>query len=312
MNLDSTIAKIHQLFNSSDEKNHSIACQLLRGNKDFAEAFANEESIHKLIISLQTEQSELVLLFMKRDKELGEKIEARYWPLVEFAGGKSMTALRTIGNRIRRIEKKWKLDFALANWKVYTPFDEYVSKLPIKKIDLFLKPTKRLPFFISKLPQLESISINKCQLKEVPDYWENLTNLKHLRLSNNLLTSLPQSIALLKNLQTLGLNGNRYTEVPAVISGLTQVSSLSIGRGKAIHSLPEWIGNFTNLTYLSFAQSQISRLPDSFGNLTNLQKLFIFRTPLAEKYDFKVDNGAKPEKVQAYIKTVLNNQNKES
>jgi hypothetical protein len=249
---------------------------------------------------------------MKRDRDIEQYVNETYWPLVEFAGGKTINAIRTIGNRIRRIEKNWKINLMIKYWRMEIPFDAYLKKLPVRKLKLFRKPTKVLPFFLCKLPQLESINVNKCQLKEVPDYWDKLTNLKVLVLTNNLLTSLPKSFSTLRQLNRLSLSGNRYAEVPEAISGLSQITSLSLGSGKEISFIPEWIGSFKNLNYLSFSHTKISYLPKSFGNLTKLNCLYIFRTPLVEKHKILTDDSSKADKVQEYIKKVLNIQNNKS
>jgi Leucine-rich repeat (LRR) protein len=312
MNLDSDIAKINQLLNSSDGKNHLIACQLIKGNKTFVKAFANEVSIHKFVVSLQPEKNELAFLLMKQDKELAKIIKERYWPLVEFAGGKNINSLRTVGNRIRRIEKKWSINLSFKGWKIEQPFDSYTASLPIRDIRMIYKRTPKLPFFLSKLPQLESLMVGKCQLENLPDYWDNFPNLTNLNLSSSKLTSLPRSMGQLKKLKRLSLTSNRFEEVPVAISSLTQLNSLSVDLGKKISILPEWIGNLTQLTFLSFSESQISELPASIGKLKDLKYLSIFRTPLNKKHPLTHSENGKKEHVQAYINKVLNNQNKES
>jgi Leucine-rich repeat (LRR) protein len=70
----------------------------------------------------------------------------------------------------------------------------------------------------------------------------------------------------------LGLGGNKLSTIPDSIGNLTNLTSLGLW-GNKLSTFPKWIANLTNLEGLYLSDNQLSTLSESIGNLTNLTKL---------------------------------------
>ncbi|AMP21062.1 hypothetical protein AZF37_07695 [endosymbiont 'TC1' of Trimyema compressum] len=112
-------------------------------------------------------------------------------------------------------------------------------------------------------------------LTSVPDL-SNLTNLASLSLDDNALTTFPPSILNLSKLQSLWLGdfaaGNQITSIPDNIGQLSNLTRLLLDSNK-LTQIPATIYNLTNLTELSINNNQLASLPDNLGNLSKLTTL---------------------------------------
>ena len=70
----------------------------------------------------------------------------------------------------------------------------------------------------------------------------------------------------------LNLNGNQLTTLPEAIGQLTNLTTLNLN-GNRLTTLPESIGQLTNLATLELSNNQLTTLPESIGQLTNLTEL---------------------------------------
>ena len=61
---------------------------------------------------------------------------------------------------------------------------------------------------LSKIPNLEEISMENCEIQNLPEITSGFENLIKLNLENNKIKSLPGFIARLPNLKWIGLSGN--------------------------------------------------------------------------------------------------------
>jgi hypothetical protein len=64
------------------------------------------------------------------------------------------------------------------------------------------------------------------------------------------------------------------SSIPEFIGNLTNLTHLSL-TNNGLSSIPEFIGNLTNLTHLSLAHNALQTLPETIGNLTNLTHLYL-------------------------------------
>ncbi|MDZ7952623.1 COR domain-containing protein [Nostoc sp. DedQUE09] len=78
----------------------------------------------------------------------------------------------------------------------------------------------------------------------------------------------------------LDLSGKGLTTLPEEIGQLTNLRSLDLGWNQ-LSSLPAEIGQLTNLQMLNLPSNQLSSLPKEIIQLTNLQKLYLFSNQLS-------------------------------
>ena len=80
---------------------------------------------------------------------------------------------------------------------------------------------------------------------------------------------------------SLLLAGNQLVSLPESIGNLTNLTELVLFENQ-ITSLPESIGNLTNLTSLLLSGNQLVSLPESIGNLIELATLDLNGNPLID------------------------------
>jgi hypothetical protein len=74
------------------------------------------------------------------------------------------------------------------------------------------------------------------------------------------------------NYSSLNLTGLDLTTLPEAIGNLTQLTSLDLSDNRLI-TLPEAVVNLTQLTRLNLSDNQLTTLPEAIGNLTQLTTL---------------------------------------
>ncbi|XP_057845323.2 putative leucine-rich repeat receptor-like serine/threonine-protein kinase At2g24130 [Cryptomeria japonica] len=117
----------------------------------------------------------------------------------------------------------------------------------------------------------------------VPLQLGKLSSLQHLRLDDNFLTSsrtLPFLAALINcsSLQTLYLGYNYLAEdlSPSIGKLSTNLSILSLGYNLIGGSIPQEIGNLTNLTYIDFTNNALTGpIPSTLERLKMLERLYL-------------------------------------
>jgi Leucine-rich repeat (LRR) protein/flagellar motor component MotA len=144
-----------------------------------------------------------------------------------------------------------------------------------------------LPDWIGDLQSLTRLSLYSNQkLETLPGSIGDLVNLDELLIGYSPINRLPDGLYNLKNLKSLGLNSLPIKKIPDWLGDLESLTNLSLfGNGK-LETLPDCIGNLTNLVKLNISFMQIEKLPDSMGNLKNLQTLSIERTDIEELPDW--------------------------
>lgn len=155
-----------------------------------------------------------------------------------------------------------------------------------------------LPDNSSDMSNLIELYLNHNNLTSLPDTIGNISNLRNLCLDHNQLINLPEGIGNLSNLVNLNISANKLTSLPNSIGNLSSLTKLSANKGRhndgfdetfkpfgisltsfrriiskdlnGLISLPESIGNLSNLTHLDVADNQLVSLPNSISNLSNL------------------------------------------
>ncbi|MDT4896692.1 MAG: hypothetical protein QOH25_1769 [Acidobacteriota bacterium] len=143
-----------------------------------------------------------------------------------------------------------------------------------------------LPESLSQLTQLVSLSINNNQLTSLPEWLGQLTQLRSLSLWANKLCDLPGSFGNLSKLENLSLgegigleDGNPLGKLPDCIQQLKELVFLWAGNCE-LKSIPDWLGDFSQLTELVLFNNQITTLPASFTQLEHLTRLDLSGNPL--------------------------------
>ena len=108
----------------------------------------------------------------------------------------------------------------------------------------------------------EILELGLCGLASLPDELWELSDLRFLDFSN--VNSLP----------LLGRSSNTFNSLPESIGNLTNLQYLYLSFTQ-IRALPDSIGNLTKLKELHVGGTALNSLPDSISNLTNLQGLYM-------------------------------------
>ena len=131
---------------------------------------------------------------------------------------------------------------------------------------------------------LEVLILFKCELKTIPNWIGDLSSLKKLGLANNFLVDLPASLASLENLEVLYLgwgagHGNEFTEIPLAVRKLYRLKAIICDKCK-FRSLPDWLGELSQLETLGLSETLLTDLPASLARLPRLNRLALEKAPL--------------------------------
>ncbi len=122
----------------------------------------------------------------------------------------------------------------------------------------------------SKIVRLD---LSELKLATLPESIQNFEYLEFLHLGHNLLTTLPESIGNLKHLKELNVRNNKgIASIPDSIGQLSNLQFLSLYGGN-LSTIPDSIGSLKSLTWLRLSENQIKFLPESLGNLLVLERL---------------------------------------
>lgn len=135
----------------------------------------------------------------------------------------------------------------------------------------------------SGLPNLEELTINNPDIRELNAGLSYLTKLSSLRLTVfGQTTTLPQlKLGGLANLQTLYLMSRAQSAISldSTLAGLTTLQRLSIEQIK-LERFPKSLVANKGLTYLSMPDAELGTLPNEIGQLGALQELILDNNPL--------------------------------
>ena len=185
----------------------------------------------------------------------------------------------------------------------------------LTSLDLSNNQLTTLPESLGQLMQLTSLNISNNQLTALPESLGQLQNLERFDLYSNKLTSLPKFLGLLQNITYLDIVDNQLTNLPEALAQLTNLNELYIGSpdltvsgklvalsnpliefpnvirslrnlkvlwvtGCGIQSLPDWLGELSELTSLFIGNNKLADLPSSLTQLKHLKTLNLGSTPL--------------------------------
>jgi hypothetical protein len=113
-----------------------------------------------------------------------------------------------------------------------------------------------------------------CGLTELPrEVFEHADTLEILNLTGNALTSLPDDLPRLHKLRILFCSSNNFTTFPEVIGDCPNLSMVGF-KSNQIEHVPD-IAFPEELRWLILTDNRIETLPDSLGQCTQMQKLML-------------------------------------
>ncbi len=136
-----------------------------------------------------------------------------------------------------------------------------------------------LPPQIGQLKKLTYLFAMQNCLTYLPPEIGELTNLVFLSATENCLRYLPPEIGKLRKLKTLYLEKNYLTDLPKEMAACQNLEHLDLSHNRFTH-FPKKICLFTKLGSLSFSHNQLKNIPSEIGNLINLYTLSFSRNNL--------------------------------
>ena len=133
--------------------------------------------------------------------------------------------------------------------------------------------------YITKLTNLEILSIGGNELSELPDSFGNLKNLKALSLARNKFTYIPEVIFDFNKLEKLYLYKNEIANIPKRIEKLKKLTDLTINYNK-IEEIPVFFYKLNKLTSLWLDHNQIEEITNDISNLKSLKILGLHNNKL--------------------------------
>jgi len=141
----------------------------------------------------------------------------------------------------------------------------------IKRLDLSCGLTEFPPEIFDLADSLEILNLSGNQLSSLPDDLPRLHKLRIIFCSDNLFAELPIVLGQCKNLTMVGFKANQISHVPdAAIAPTLQWLILTDNR---IQSLPNSIGQCTQMQKLMLAGNQLRDLPVELANCSQLELL---------------------------------------
>ncbi len=127
---------------------------------------------------------------------------------------------------------------------------------------------------LSKLVNLQSLSLECNNLKHIPDEIGLLSQLRYLNVSFNPIICLPSTIAKLVKLEEVWLRSCYMTEFPLILTELVNIKRLSLA-GNDITYVPYELISLKKLNWLSLNNNRINSLPVCMQELGNLNVLLL-------------------------------------
>ena len=91
-------------------------------------------------------------------------------------------------------------------------------------------------------------------------------------------------------MKKLYLEDNELETLPEFIGNLSNLTHLYLIRNE-LKTLPESIGNLSNLTHLYLQENELETLPESIGNLSNLKELHLYDNKLTHTEKQKLETN---------------------
>ncbi len=186
--------------------------------------------------------------------------------------------IKQIPSEITRLTNLKYLDL-IGNEKLTSFPDELIELRTSISLRLTWNVNSIIPEWFREIEQLgleiiepdKSSYKNRRSITTIPDGILNLENLVLLKIWLRYSNDWIRKLKGIKELE-LDLSFNQLKTLPEAVGNLTNLTELNL-RENQLKTLPESVGNLTNLTELNLRENQLETLPESVGNLTNLTGL---------------------------------------
>ncbi|KAL2629507.1 hypothetical protein R1flu_014193 [Riccia fluitans] len=154
-----------------------------------------------------------------------------------------------------------------------------LGNLPnLQRLSLEYTNVKELPSSIGELQCLEHLTVSNLQLQELPASLGRLEKLQVLKVSFSDLKELPASIGDLESLERLTVCSMRLQGLPSRLGGMAALQMLEVSLCRELTSFPDSLGELKALRELQISScDELRSLPESVGRLEMLQRLTVER-----------------------------------
>ncbi|MEH2188529.1 MAG: COR domain-containing protein [Nostoc sp.] len=163
------------------------------------------------------------------------------------------------------------------------------SLMQLQQLDLSRNQLTALPEAIASLTQLQELDLSGNQLTVIPESLRQLSKLFRLNIFNNKLQFLPHWIGNLHSLNQLAIGENRFINLPDSLNSLEDCDNLtwldlgdSGGTGIPLKKLPDCIRRLKKLTELLAGFCELESIPNWIGELTNLERLELYNNQIID------------------------------
>ncbi|MDR3611866.1 MAG: leucine-rich repeat domain-containing protein [Ignavibacteriaceae bacterium] len=146
------------------------------------------------------------------------------------------------------------------------------SRKKLKTLEFPNSGLEWIPKEVTRLENLEEITIHHGSIDRLPFKFGNLQKLQFASFCNCKLIMLTPSISQCVNLKKILLANNLFTDFPDDILNIVSLEEIDLSNNQ-IEEFPEGIGNLINLRSLNLSNNLISKLPAEMGKLRNLKTL---------------------------------------
>jgi Leucine-rich repeat (LRR) protein len=191
---------------------------------------------------------------LKTDKTLENSIIARYEPLLQAIGGKTLKSLADLPKKWEKLNNEKKaavIEAFPADAVFFTNILDLNAKL---RVDAW-----RDSHYSHQIPNsLSGIS--------------NLKNVTELHVEHQQWETLPIEIGEMENLEVLNVSCNKLRELPDFILKLKKLRVLNLKQNYGLKTISD-ISKLTNLESIDFVYTDVKILSEGFFNLKNLKKI---------------------------------------
>ena len=167
--------------------------------------------------------------------------------------------------------------YTLANLQQQLLSDDYLQNKRIKLADDLTELPKEI---FEYALDVEILDLGNNQLSDLPDDFHRFKNLRILFLTNNRFEHIPPVIAQCENLEMIAFKSNQVKTVPE--NAFPKKTRWLILTENQIESLPDSMGDLTQLKKLALAGNQLTSLPESMANCTELELVRLSANQLTE------------------------------